>query len=138
MESFFIKSLVPNLMVKSVNASLEFYESILNFKAAMTVSSKADSSVLNWAMLSHSAGANIMLHKEDNFKEEYRELNELSPGGSVILYMRVAGLKHLHQSISEKVKVVKKCHTTFYGMEEFTIQDPDGYFITFSEPVSEQ
>ena len=26
--------------------------------------------------------------------------------------------------------------TKFYGMREFSIADPDGYVITFAEPVS--
>ena len=32
--------------------------------------------------------------------------------------------------------MVMPVRTTFYGMKEFSVQDPGGHFITFAQPVA--
>jgi len=34
------------------------------------------------------------------------------------------------------VKVVMPVRAAFYGMHEFSVQDPGGHFITFAQPVA--
>ncbi len=46
------------------------------------------------------------------------------------------GIDALHDRLKEQVTIVMPMVTQFYGMKEFAIADPDGYVITFAEPVA--
>ena len=42
-------------------------------------------------------------------------------------------LKELYKRIKDKVTVIKKLHTTPYGIQEFIIKDCNGFILVFAE-----
>ncbi len=54
-------------------------------------------------------------------------------GGSLLLYIQTTEIIKFFDQIKGKVKVVKELEKTFYGATEFSIEDNNGYLLTFAE-----
>jgi uncharacterized glyoxalase superfamily protein PhnB len=54
-------------------------------------------------------------------------------GGSLLLYIQTTGIRAFFETIKDKVKVLKGLEKTFYGATEFSIEDNNGYVLTFAE-----
>ena len=124
-----IVSISPNLMVKNVNKSIEFYCNILGFSLVQTV---PESGELNWGMVEKD-GLFVMFQKEESIKEEYPELEGQCTGGGLTLYIKVSNLSEFYEKIKNDVKIVHDLHKTPYGANEFAITDPDGFILVFSD-----
>ena len=55
--------------------------------------------------------------------------------GPAYLYLEVEDLDAVLAAMKD-VKIVMPVRTAFYGMREFSVQDPAGHFITFAQPVA--
>lgn len=126
-----LQSLTPNLMVKNVNQSIEFYSSVFGFEKITTV---PESGTFIWAMI-QLGNVQIMLQAESSIKEEYPTLNKHAGGGALTFYIRVTDINALYKVVKEKVNLVKPLGKTPYGANEFAIADPDGFIFTFSDIV---
>lgn len=56
-------------------------------------------------------------------------------GGTDTPFVIMSGVDALHAAVAPLTPVVMPLHTTFYGMREFAVQDPDGHLNTFAERV---
>jgi uncharacterized glyoxalase superfamily protein PhnB len=54
-------------------------------------------------------------------------------GGSLLLYIQTNEIRAFFNQIKDKVKVVKGLEKIFYGATEFSIEDNNGYLLTFAE-----
>jgi len=54
-------------------------------------------------------------------------------GGSLLLYIKVKGVRRLFDKISNLVTIVNGLEKTFYGAIEFSILDNNNYMLTFAE-----
>jgi uncharacterized glyoxalase superfamily protein PhnB len=54
-------------------------------------------------------------------------------GGSLLLYIQTNEIRKFFDQIKDKVKVIKGLEKTFYGATEFSIEDNNGYLLTFAE-----
>ena len=54
-------------------------------------------------------------------------------GGSLLLYIQTTEIRKFFDQIKDKVKVVKELEKTFYNAAEFSIEDNNGYLLTFAE-----
>ncbi|MDR9457859.1 MAG: hypothetical protein RI572_10675 [Salegentibacter sp.] len=54
-------------------------------------------------------------------------------GGSLLLYIQTNEIRNFFDKIKDKVKVIKGLEKTFYGATEFSIEDNNGYLLTFAE-----
>ncbi len=52
-------------------------------------------------------------------------------GSGVQLFLQVAQVDEVYQRLKDRVKVADNIENKSWGDREFTIVDPDGYFITF-------
>ena len=59
-----------------------------------------------------------------------------APRGAV-LYLYPDDISVFHAQARANGLDVPELETTFYGMREFAIHDPDGHLITFAERVAE-
>lgn len=55
--------------------------------------------------------------------------------GPAFLYMEVDNFDPVLAAMKH-VKIVIPVRTAFYGMKEFSVQEPGGHFITFAQPVA--
>jgi uncharacterized glyoxalase superfamily protein PhnB len=125
------KKLTPNLLVASVERSLDFYTGVLGFSRGMTV---PDEGPLVFAQVT-SGNVEIFFNDAKGAVEEYPVLGGKEIGASGTLFIEVDEIEALHASLDGHVPIVMPLITQFYGMKEFAIADPDGYLITFAERV---
>jgi len=121
--------LTPNLMVESIEEALEFYRDVLGFNVVHTV--PGDDS-LNFAIL-NQGNVEMMLQARKSMKEDVPQVAEQSGSPTLILYVDVNGIEDFHARIRDSVDVVVPMRKTFYGMNEFYIRDPFGFFFGFAE-----
>lgn len=109
-----ITRLIPMLSVKSVPASVAFYE-----KLGFAVETRHDE--WGWAMLrsegDHSI-CHLMLDESINVQPE-------APRQHVV-YLYPEDVVEYHQQLRAAGLAVPDLDVTFYGMTEFRIHDPDG------------
>ncbi|MCD4698818.1 MAG: VOC family protein [Bacteroidales bacterium] len=124
-----LKSLTPNLMVKDVNKTLDFYTNVLGFELLQTVPEKG---TFDWGFVK-LGNVMLMFQKDTSIKAEYKELENYEKGGAFTLYIQVEELQKWYETIKDKTKVIKPWHKTFYGANEFAIIDINGFILTFSD-----
>ncbi len=128
-----MKSLTANLMVADVNETIDFYRDVLGFQLVMSV---PEGGKFDWAMMSNG-GAQIMFQAIGSVTEEYPAFKDTEVGGSLVLFIVLEGIDEFHESIKDKAKIVVDLHDTFYGMREFSIEDNNGYVLTFAEELEQ-
>jgi uncharacterized glyoxalase superfamily protein PhnB len=122
-----MESLAPNIFVKDMNSTIEFYKS-LGFEKIMSV---PENGSYDWAMLTNGSVTFMF--------QTYTSLGDVLPqisrkdGGSLLFYIRLKGIRSFHDKIKSKAKVVVELNKTFYGATEFSIVDNNGYVLTFAE-----
>jgi len=105
-----LNRLIPMLPVRSMPASVEFYQ-----KLGFSVEQRDDS--WRWAMLCFG-DCRLMLDESIN-------VHPASPRSSV-LYFYPDAIAAYHEQVRKNGLVVPELDVTFYGMTEFRIADPDG------------
>lgn len=124
-----MQSLSPNLIVKNMKESLDYYKNILKFEVLVTVPEKDE---IIWALLQNN-NVTIMFQKKESLEKEYNELKNKELGGSFTLFIKVTDLDNFYKKIKDKVKVLKTPNITPYNMKEFAIEDINGYILVFAE-----
>ena len=125
--------LTPNLIVRDVAASMEFYKSVLGFQAAITVPEQAPyvfGSVAN-------GNVELFFNEEKAVAEDYPPLGAKPIGGALTLFIEVEGIEEILGKVqSSKAKIIMPLKTQFYGMREFAFEDPEGWLVTIAERTS--
>jgi lactoylglutathione lyase len=126
------KKLTPNLLVANVERSLAFYVDVLGFARGMSVPEESP-----YVFASVVSGTvEIFLNDAATAIKEYPMFGGRPLGATGTLYIEVDGVDALHDRLKATVPIVMPLATQFYGMREFAFEDPDGYVITFAEPVA--
>lgn len=122
-----MESISPNIFVKNINETINFYKH-LGFALTTTVPEEGD---IIFAMM--NCGNVVFMFQ--TFESLGNELPNVSRqnGGSLLLYIQTTGIKDFFEKIEDKVKVVKGLEKTFYGATEFSIEDNNGFLLTFAE-----
>lgn len=127
-----IKTLTPNLMVSNVAEAVMYYAHHLGFEMIQSV---PEAPPYDWAMVS-VAGVALMFQAETSIKREFAPLQNQSTGGGLNFYLRISGVKDLYERLQGKVTIVNDLKESFYGMTEFSIQDLNGFILTFAENLN--
>jgi len=122
-----MKSIAPNIFVRDMNKTIEYYQH-LGFEVAMKVPEEGD---IVWAMMS-CGSVRFMFQSFESLGEELPEISR-QDGGSLLLYIQTKEIVLFHDRIKDKVNIIKGLEKTFYGATEFSIQDINGYILTFAE-----
>ena len=122
-------SITPNIFVRDMNKTIEYYQH-LGFEVAMKVPEEGD---IVWAMLS-CGSVSFMFQSFESLGEELPEISR-QDGGSLLLYIQTKEIVLFHDRIKDKVNIIKGLEKTFYGATEFSIQDINGYILTFAEQI---
>lgn len=132
-----LQSITSNLMVDDVDKTVAYYQTVLGFNLEISV--PRDDGKLQWALVNRDS-VDIMLHERNNLIEEMSQLEGTQTGGgSITLFVKMEDFEAFYDEIKEQkdADIIIEPHTTFYGMKEFTLQDINGYIITFAEPVEQ-
>lgn len=120
-------SISPNIFVKDINKTIDFYKQ-LGFSVVTTVPEEGD---FVWAMMT-CGSVTFMFQTFDSLGEELPAVSR-QDGGSLLLYIQTKGIRKLFDQVNDKMIIVKGLEKTFYGATEFSIQDINGYILTFAE-----
>lgn len=124
-----LKSLTPNLMVQNVNDTVHYYQENLGFTLLETVPKEG---LLDWAMLKRNEVV-IMFQSKRSMVKDLPRFEKQNPGGGFTLYIKMKQVHELYYELLETAEIVSEIEETFYGTTEFSITDPNGYVLTFSE-----
>jgi lactoylglutathione lyase len=126
------QKLTPNLLVRDVAASMQFYRNLLGFETAFTVPEQAPyvfGAVRN-------GDVEIFFNDQKAVLEEYPALGSMPIGGSLTLYIEIEGIEELFKKVQQHgAKITMPMKDQFYGMREFAMQDGEGWVITFAERI---
>ena len=124
------KSVTPNLMARSVDATIAFYERNLGFAVAMAVPLVPPYA---WAMLVRD-GVTLMFQKAESLIEEYPVLGRNAVGSTFTLFVEVAHAGELYNKLKRRDDIIflKGLGHTTYNKWEFAIQDNNGYVLVFA------
>ena len=122
-----MESLSPNIFVKDINATIEFYR-LLGFQTVATFPDEGD---LVWAMMV-CGNVSIMFQTLSSLGDELPEIAR-TQGASLLLYIKINGIREFFTQIEGKVPILKGLEKTFYGATEFSLLDINGYVLTFAE-----
>jgi uncharacterized glyoxalase superfamily protein PhnB len=120
-------ALTPNLYVKDVKKSVEFWKSI--FSAELLTHVPGDNDTYVWAMLK-IGGVGLMLQSLATVVEEGIDYNNIETGGTQSFYLDCENALELYELIKDKVNILSPPEETFYNTTEFNFTDIDGYMFT--------
>jgi uncharacterized glyoxalase superfamily protein PhnB len=122
-----MESVSPNIYVSDINATVEFYK-ILGFAVVTTVPETGDP-----VFVMMSCGDTIFMFQTFASIENTLPVVRRTDGGSLLLYIKLKGIRKFYEKIKDKVKVLNGLEKTFYGATEFSIEDNNHYMLTFAE-----
>jgi catechol 2,3-dioxygenase-like lactoylglutathione lyase family enzyme len=124
-------SVTPNLLVRDVRKSTEFYRDVLGFTMGETVPDK-EPFVFVWMKRDD---VSVFLNDIKAAEHDYPAAASMPPGGTAAMFFIVSDVDAYHAQVAPKANVILPLKTQFYGMREFAVTDPDGHIITFAERV---
>ncbi|MDH6342498.1 putative glyoxalase superfamily protein PhnB [Parabacteroides sp. PFB2-12] len=124
------QTLSPNIGVKSVDETVQFYTETLGFNLIMSV--PAPTGGLQWAMVANGE-ATLMFQEMGNLTEEYPQLAGRPVLGAITFYVKMKGMQTLYEKLQGTAYLAKEMHKTFYGADEFAIFDNNGHILTITE-----
>jgi len=128
-----LQKLTPNLVVRDVAASMEFYCRVLGFQRGQTVPEQAPYA---FGIVTHGA-VEIFFNDQKTVAADHPTLGKRPAGGALTLYIEVQGIEELFQKMEQHgVKITMPMKEQFYGMKEFGMEDPEGWEITFAEKMA--
>ena len=126
------QKLTPNLVVRDVARSIEFYRSVLGFQTAFTV---PDQSPYVFGSIV-SGDVEIFFNDHKAVAEDYPALAAKPIGGSLTLFLEVEGIEEVLAAVKKSgAKITMQLKQQFYGMREFAFEDPEGWVVTIAEKV---
>jgi len=126
------QKLTPNLVVRDVAASMEFYRSVLGFQPSITV---PDAPPFVFGSVTNGA-VEIFFNDQKMVAADHPALGAKPIGGALTLFIEVEGIEEILAAVEKsKAKITMPLKTQFYGMREFAFEDPEGWEITIAERV---
>ena len=124
------KDLVPILICEDVQASIEFYTTVLGF----SVTGREDElGKTGWASLNQGK-VQIMLASPTYLPEPIK-VDGYYP--QALFYFYPENVENLHRALKEQGHKVGELAERTYGMKEFQMIDPSGHVLVFGEDVEE-
>jgi uncharacterized glyoxalase superfamily protein PhnB len=122
-----MESISPNIFVSDINKTIDFYKQ-LGFNVVTTVPEAGN---IFWAMMT-CGNVTFMFQTFESLGNDLPVISRQN-GGSLLLYIQTTEIRKLFNQIKDNVTVVKELEKTFYGATEFSIEDNNGYLLTFAE-----
>jgi len=127
-----VKKITPVLLVKEIEPLVPFWIDRLGFAKTIEV---PDGNKLGFAACQKGAAEVMYQTYASVEKDAPPSMSAEARKGPTYLYLEVDDLDAVLAALKD-VKIVMPVRTAFYGMREFSVQDPGGHFITFAQPVA--
>ncbi|HYL86631.1 MAG TPA: VOC family protein [Candidatus Angelobacter sp.] len=129
-----VKRITPVLLVEEIEPLLPFWVGRLGFAKTIEV---PDGDKLGFVVFQKGSVEVMYQTYASVEKDAPKEVAATVGKGPTYLYMEVDDLEAVLAAM-KGVRMVMPVRTAFYGMKEFTVQDPGGHFVTFAQPVAQQ
>src|SRR5579862_5526061 len=122
-----IQNMIPLFQVYDMHRSVAFYRDVLGFEV---IDRHAPNGHFYWAMLKHG-NARLMLNAK--FEDEHRPAKPPAQTGhqDVTLHINCSNADEVYTALRGKGQVAKEPVTTYYGMRQVHVTDPDGFDLCF-------
>jgi uncharacterized glyoxalase superfamily protein PhnB len=118
------------LNVSNIEASLHFYDKALGFKLAVPEDRVKE---WRWALI-RSGDVDLMLSESGCELTLAADVNPHQDNSwPAVFYFYPDDVVQLHQHLVDHDYDSCPLEVTFYGMKEFSIQDPDGHMLSFGQ-----
>lgn len=114
------KNLTPMLQTSDMERTIDWYTSVLSFRRVGAVDE-------NWCRLERD-GVALMFMRNSHLE---------APHATATQYFYVDDVMSLWNDIKDRVAPEWGPERMPYGMLEFAIRDPDGYYLSFGEPTGD-
>jgi len=131
-KSMNVKRITAVLLVKEIEPVIPFWVDRLGFTKTIEV---PDGNRLGFVAFQKGATEVMYQTYESVEKDAPKQVSETARKGPSYLYMEVDNLDAVLAAMKD-AKIVMPVRTAFYGMKEFSVQDPGGHFITFAQPAA--
>ena len=129
-----LKNMIPMLNISSLETSLEFYREALGFEV---VSAKDALDEYRWGVI-RSGDTELMLSETDTALNLPKGIDpHHNTDWPVIYYFYPDDVEALYRDVVGKGFKATPLEVTFYGMKEFSLQDPDGHMLSFGQDAEE-
>jgi uncharacterized glyoxalase superfamily protein PhnB len=123
-----METVSPTIFVNNLHESISFYK-LLGFEVATSVPDQSGKLIF---VLMVNGSVTFMFQTFESIANTLPVVSR-NNGGSLLLYVKMKGIRRYYEEIKNKVSVLTGLETTFYGATEFSIQDNNNYLITFAE-----
>jgi len=124
------KKVAPMFLVDDVDKAMGFYKDVFGARLQYSLPDKPP---FEWVSLLLEE-TEIMFWKKEAAQKEYPDASLISDKqGNVIIYVYVEDIDKLYERIKDNVTVIMKPKDQFYGIREFTVQDPFDFIWTFAQ-----
>jgi len=126
-----MNKLIPELIVESVDESVNFYQKYLNFEVIKSVN---EGKCLTWAWM-RKDNVELMFYSRKNGENEVAGFRDKKIGATIILVIRTKEIEEIFAKVKNGVKMESELQKTDYGTKEFKMFDNSGYLIQFLEDI---
>ena len=123
-----METVSPNIFVKDIDATVAFY-SLLGFIVADAVTLPSGEKV--FVLMTN--GAVTFMFQAFSSIDGTLSIVSRTDGGSLLLYVKMKGIRSFFEKIRDQVPVLTALEKTFYGATEFSIRDNNNFLLTFAE-----
>ena len=127
-----LKKLTINILVVDVEETVSFYQQYFHAQVIAMVPERAP---IEFAIIQIDE-VTIMFQSVKSATAETKVFEGVALGGSFTLYLDVDDVAAWHEKLTGVLPIVTELHKTFYNTSEFTVQDINGYVITFAQDLS--
>jgi uncharacterized glyoxalase superfamily protein PhnB len=123
-----METVSPNIFVYDIDATIAYYRK-LDFEVVTSVPDDKGKMIF---VLMMNGTTTFMFQ---TFKSIENQLPSVSRenGGSLLLYIKMKGIRAFFERVNEKVDILSGLEKTFYGATEFSVIDPNNFMLTFAE-----
>ena len=129
-----VKKITPVLLVKEIEPLIPFWVGKLGFTKTVEV---PDGNKLGFVIFQKESAEVMYQTFASVEKDAPKEVAATAGKGPTYLYLEVDDIDAVLAAMKD-AKLVMPMRTAFYGMKEFSVQDPGGHFVTFAQPVAAQ
>jgi catechol 2,3-dioxygenase-like lactoylglutathione lyase family enzyme len=118
-------AIIPELMVKDIQTSVDFYKDVLGFSVNELNPNPREPVFAELAF----EDSILKLYQETEWKKEFPKFAKSTIGGTIQLRIMVKDIIKLFGKL--KPYICQELHQTDYDTHEFSILDPDKYLLVF-------
>ncbi len=123
-----MQSVSPNIFVNDLPLTVDYYKK-LGFEVIATVPDEPEEPVF---VMMKNGDTTFMFQTFKSIEGQLPAVSRTN-GGSLLLYVKMTGIRAFFEKVKAKVEVLHGLETTFYGATEFSVLDPNHFVLTFAE-----